>query len=108
MKSNISQLSAGNFLFKVLKISIVSSKSIQAFLFALSYEPQGCLLSCTSLKHLGFTLLLMMTGGSFPPRALAISDNIIIRYLAYFPSLHLPLDTESNLSRKAHQKGPLS
>ena len=42
-------------------------------------------------------LLSMMTGGSFSPRALLIS-NTIIGCLAYFPPFHLSFNSESNLS----------
>ena len=48
-----------------------------------------------------------MMGGSFSPRALTIS-NTVIRCLAYFPPLHLPFFTESDLSGNACQKSPVS
>ena len=59
------------------------------------------------LKRLGFTLLPTMTEGSFSPRALRISD-IIICCLTYFPQLHPPSGTESNLSGNTYQNSPIS
>ena len=48
-----------------------------------------------------------MIGGSLSPRALTIS-NTVICCLAYFPPLHLPFDTESDLSGNARQKSHVS
>ena len=59
------------------------------------------------LKHLGLTLLPKMAGGSFSPRALTISNTVIL-CLAYVPPLLLPFDTESDLSGNARQKSPVS